>query len=281
MQILAEELDMDFNNLMAYLAKDSDGTLKDENDTHWKIIKKKVPYDKGKNIELRLSEEKLRGVYLEEDSQREYPYKTLASQLIGFIMGDTSWGIESYYNSEMTGTPGRIFRTYEANNSVVTRDIEPIKGNDIISTIDLTIQQFAEEIVKKTYTDATPKNTPISTSITVINPKTGEVLAMAQYPNFDLNEPLNISLLENAEYKQNFEKLSDDDKMKERNSIWKNFSISDTFEPGSTFKPLVVAAALEEGVITMKDTFNCEGYKIIAGNRVRCHKRDGHGVIDV
>lgn len=281
MQILAEELDMDFNNLMAYLAKDSDGTLKDENDTHWKIIKKKVPYDKGKNIELRLSEEKLSGVYLEEDSQREYPYKTLASQLIGFIMGDTSWGIESYYNSEMTGTPGRIFRTYEANNSVVTRDIEPIKGNDIISTIDLTIQQFAEEIVKKTYTDATPKNTPISTSITVINPKTGEVLAMAQYPNFDLNEPLNISLLENDEYKQNFEKLSDDDKMKERNSIWKNFSISDTFEPGSTFKPLVVAAALEEGVISMKDTFYCEGYKIIAGNKIRCHKRDGHGVVDV
>ncbi|MDE6182014.1 MAG: PASTA domain-containing protein, partial [Eubacteriales bacterium] len=281
MQILSEELEIDLNTLMGYLAKDSDGTLKDENDTHWKIIKKKVPYEKGKNLEERLSKEKLKGVYLEEDSQREYPHKSTASHMIGFIMGDTSWGLESYYNSEMTGTPGRIFRTYEMNNSVVTRDIAPIKGNDIVTTLDLTIQQFAEDIVEKTYKEATPDHTPISTSMIVINPKTGEILAMAQYPNYDLNDPLNISLLENEEYKANFEKLSEEDQMKERNSVWKNFSVSDTFEPGSTFKAMLVAAALEEGVITMNDTFYCEGYRMIGGHKIRCHHRSGHGKVNV
>lgn len=281
MQILSEELELDLNNLMGYLAKDSDGTLKDENDTHWKIIKKKVSYEKGKGLEARLSEEKLKGVYLEEDSQREYPHKSVAAHMIGFIMGDSSWGLESYYNSEMTGTPGRIFRTYEVNNSVVTRDITPIKGNDIVTTIDLTIQQFAEDIVKKAYLDAMPEHTPVTTSMIVTNPKTGEILAMAQYPNYDLNDPLNISLLENAEYKANFEKLSDEDKMKERNSVWKNFAISDTFEPGSTFKAILVAAALEEGAISMNDTFYCEGYRMIGGHKIRCHKRSGHGTVDV
>lgn len=281
MNILSSELGIEISNLMKYIEKNQDGSLKPENDTHWKIIKKKVPYEQGKNLENTLKKEKLRGVYLEEDSQREYPFNTIASHMIGFIMGDTSWGLESYYNSEMLGVPGRIFRTYEADNSILTKDVPPIKGNDIITTIDLTIQQFAEEIVKKTYMQASPKHTPLSTSMIVINPFTGEILAMAQYPNFNLNQPLNISLLENSEYKSQFDKLSEEDKMKQRNLIWKNFSISDTFEPGSTFKPLVVAAALEEGVISINDTFYCEGYRMIGGHKIRCHKRSGHGQVTV
>lgn len=281
MKILAEQLKIDLAELFKYLEKSPDGNLKPENNTHWKIIKKKLPYEEGKNLEKLLKKEKLRGVYLEEDSKREYPFNTVASHIVGFIMGDTSWGLESFYNSEMTGVPGRIFRTYEADNSVITRDIEPIKGNDIITTIDLTIQQFAEEIVKKTYLEISPEHTPSATSLTVINPSTGEILAMAQYPNYDLNNPLNISLLENPQYKAEFEKLSEEEKIKKRNEIWKNFAISDTLEPGSTFKPLVVASALEEGVISMNDTFYCEGYRMIGGHKIRCHKRSGHGQINV
>ncbi len=281
MELLSEQLDMDYTTLMAYIEPDEQGNLKEENDTHWKIIKKKISFEDGKALEKLLEEEKINGVYLEEDSQREYPHKNLAAQLIGFIMGDTMWGLESYYNSEMTGTPGRIYRTYEEDNSVVTRDIEPIKGNDIVTTIDLTIQEFAETIVEETYKEASPDYTPESVSLTVINPKTGEIIAMAQYPNFDLNNPLDFSLLEDASYAQNFESLTEDEQMEIRNSIWKNFTITDTYEPGSTFKAMLVAAALEEGVITLDDTFYCEGYRIIAGERVRCHERSGHGEITV
>lgn len=280
-QIVSESLDIEYAKLMAYFEPTSEGTLKAENDTHWKIIKKKIPFNVGKELEEKLKSEKLKGVYLEEDSERNYPNKNLASQTIGFIMGDTSWGLENSYNKEMTGIPGRIFRTYENNNYIITRDVEPVKGNNIVTTLDLTIQQFAEKIVENTYKEASPKHTPLSTSIIVMKPKTGEIVAMAQYPNFNLNSPNEISILEDIKNKTEFEKLPDEKKMTYRNNIWKNFSIVDTFEPGSTFKPIVIAAALEEGVINPNDTFYCEGHRTIAGKKVRCHIRAGHGQINV
>ncbi|WP_317367660.1 penicillin-binding transpeptidase domain-containing protein [uncultured Tyzzerella sp.] len=273
----AEILQMNVNDLNAYLIKDDKGKLKPENDTHWKIIKKKIPYDLGKKLE----EEKLIGVNLETDTQRNYPQKNSASQTIGFIMGDTRWGLEKVYDKQLTGTPGRIYRTYDGNSSVVTNDIQPIKGNDIVTTIDLTLQQYAEEIVENTYKSLSPTNTPESVSIILMNPKTGEILSMAQYPDFDLNNPNNISLLEDPVYKANFDKMSPEEQLKIRNSIWKNFAISDAFEPGSTFKAITVAAGLEEGAISKNETFYCSGGKQVADYFIRCHKRSGHGTLTV
>ena len=272
---VSEILQIDINELNAYLAKDENGKLKSENDTHWKIIKKKVSYDIGKKLEA----EKLTGVHLENDTQRTYPQNNTASQTIGFIMGDTSWGLENIYNEELTGTPGRIYRTYENNSSVVTNDIEPIKGNDIVTTLDLTLQQYAEEVVENTYKSISPEHTPENVSLILMNPKTGEILSMAQYPDFDLNNPNNISLLEDSAYKENFDKLTSEEQLEIKNSIWKNFSITDAFEPGSTFKAITVAAALEEGIISEDETFYCAGYKQVADYKIRCHKRDGHGTL--
>ena len=272
---VSEILQIDINELNAYLAKDENGKLKSENDTHWKIIKKKVSYDIGKKLEA----EKLTGVHLENDTQRNYPQNNTASQTIGFIMGDTSWGLENIYNEELTGTPGRIYRTYENNSSVVTNDIEPIKGNDIVTTLDLTLQQYAEEVVENTYKSISPEHTPENVSLILMNPKTGEILSMAQYPDFDLNNPNNISLLEDSTYKENFDKLISEEQLEIKNSIWKNFAITDAFEPGSTFKAITVAAALEEGIISEDETFYCAGYKQVADYKIRCHKRDGHGTL--
>ena len=272
---VSEILQIDINELNSYLAKDENGKLKSENDTHWKIIKKKVSYDIGKKLEA----EKLTGVHLENDTQRNYPQNNTASQTIGFIMGDTSWGLENIYNEELTGTPGRIYRTYENNSSVVTNDIEPIKGNDIVTTLDLTLQQYAEEVVENTYKSISPEHTPENVSLILMNPKTGEILSMAQYPDFDLNNPNNISLLEDSTYKENFDKLISEEQLEIKNSIRKNFAITDAFEPGSTFKAITVAAALEEGIISEDETFYCAGYKQVADYKIRCHKRDGHGTL--
>ena len=274
---VSEILQMDINELNGYLIKDANGKLKPENDTHWKIIKKKISYDLGKKLEA----EKLIGIHLETDTQRNYPQNNLAAQTIGFIMGDTSWGLEKTYNEELTGTPGRIYRTYESNSSVVTNDIDPIKGHDIVTTLDSTLQQYAEDIVKNTYKSLSPTYTPENVSLILMNPKTGEILSMAQYPDFNLNDPNNISLLEDPNFKNTFDKMSSEEQLKIKNSIWKNFSITDAFEPGSTFKAMTVAAALEEGLISENETFYCSGSKKIANYTIRCHKRSGHGTISL
>lgn len=272
---VSEILQIDINQLNGYLVKGADGKLLPENDTHWKIIKKKIPYDLGKQLEA----ENLTGVNLEADTQRNYPQNNTAAQTIGFVMGDTSWGLERIYNEQLTGTPGRIYRTYEGNQTVVTNDIQPIKGNDIVTTLDLTLQQYAEDIVENEYKKLSPTYTPNSVSLILMNPKTGEILAMAQYPDFNLNNPSEISLLEDATYKANFEKLPEEEQLKIKNSVWKNFAITDAFEPGSTFKAITVAAGLEEGIISENETFYCAGYKQVADYKIRCHKRDGHGTL--
>lgn len=272
---VSEILQIDINELNAYFVKDNNGKLKSENDTHWKIIKKKISYDLGKKLEA----EKLIGVNLETDTQRNYPQNNAAAQTIGFIMGDTKWGLERTYNKQLTGTPGRIYRTYDGNSSVVTNDIEPIKGNDIVTTLDLTLQQYAEEVVENTYKSLSPDYTPENVSLILMNPKTGEILSMAQYPDFDLNNPNNISLLEDPTYKANFDKMSQEEQLKIKNSIWKNFAITDAFEPGSTFKAITVASALEEELISENETFYCSGGKQVADYYIRCHKRDGHGTL--
>jgi stage V sporulation protein D (sporulation-specific penicillin-binding protein) len=254
-----------------YVAKNEDGTLK--NDTSYLTIAKKIPYDKGKEInELSYS-----WLYGEQDTKRSYPYGTLASQVIGFIRGDTTTGLESYYNSEMTGTPGRVYRTYESDNSVMTQQVAPKKGNTLVTTLDVNMQQFADEACKEAYNAYNPE----FTSTIIMNPNTGEVYAMAQYPSFDCNDPMNLTDFSDQAKKTAFEAATEEDQLKMANKAWKNVAISETFEPGSIYKPIVVAMALEEGVISENDSFYCGGSKKYGGYEIHCHNRYGHGTLSL
>lgn len=264
-----ELLEIPMETLLSYTQVDGNGVP--AKDTNYLVIAKKVPFDVGKQIgELGYS-----WLYAEEDTKRSYPHNTLAAQLVGFVRGDSIWGLESYYNDEMTGVPGRTFRTYEANNTITTRQENPKKGNTLVTTLDQTIQQFAEKASKEAY-DA---YNPVNTSVVVMNPHTGEVLAMAQYPSFNLNDPLELTQLEKSEFKKQWDTLSSDKQLELANKSWKNFNISETFEPGSIYKPIVAAMALEEGVISENDTFFCPGVKSVAGYEIHCHKTSGHGTI--
>ena len=265
-------LGIDKSEIEACLVKDAEGNP--AKNTHYYVIAKKVDYEKGKAIEaLGLS-----WLYNETDTKRTYTNTTLAAQVLGFIRGDSYHGLESQYNDEMLGTPGRIFRTYESDGSVVTQVQEPIKGNTLITTLDSTIQQYADDACKEAYNSYNAEYT----STIVMNPNTGEVYAMSQYPSFNSNDPMDLTDFEShPEVKENWNDMSDEERSVYANKAWKNFNISETFEPGSIYKPIVVAMALEEGIITPTTTFVCNGGKQVADYYIKCHKTSGHGTLDV
>ena len=239
--------------------------------THWKYLVKGVE----RSVKEKLEKEKLLGVYFEQTSKRSYPLKTLACHLIGF---NNTWGLEGYYNAEMTGIPGRSFILYQGADTVTYQDYAAEDGNTIVTTLDYTIQQYAEEAVAETMAQWPSQNV----AAIVMNPNTGEIYAMAAADTFDLNDPDEPLALETDEsFQETWNAMTDEEKSEYLNSTWKNFCISDTYEPGSVFKPLVVAAALEEGVITKNSTFTCNGKITVADRDIRCSNRSGHGTIDV
>lgn len=257
--------------IRSYVALDAN--KKPAKDTHYFILAKKVPISVGRKI----NDLNCNWLYAEQDTKRSYPHGTLAAQVIGFTRGEASWGIESVYNDDMTGIPGRTFRTYERNGSIVTQRENPVKGNKLVTTLDANIQQFAEDVCKTAYDAYDPEYTD---SI-VMNPKTGEIYAMAQYPSFDLNDPMKLTDLGKTNISSTWDKMTDKQKNDLANKAWKNFAITDTFEPGSIYKPIVVAMALEEGVIKSTDSFYCGGVKKIADYEIHCHNRNGHGTLSL
>ncbi len=267
----AEILGISVETLESYVALDSEGNPAENR--HYLIIAKDVPYETGKTI----NSWGYSWLYGEQDTKRSYPYNSLAAQVIGFVRGDASWGLEKYYNTYMLGIPGRTFRTYEADGSIVTQRENPVKGNKVVTTIDAHLQNYADEACREAYDAYEPEYA----SAIITNPQTGEIYAMSQYPTFDLNNPMNISSLEDAEDKKEFEEMSEEDRNDLLNRTWKNYNITETFEPGSIYKPIVVAMALEEGLITMNDTFVCGGYKKVADEEIPCHATGGHGPLDV
>ncbi len=266
-----EMLDIPISELEAYIAIGADG--KPAKDTSYLKIAENIPYETGKAInDLGYS-----WLYGEEDTFRSYPQGQLAAQVVGFIRGDSSWGLESYYNDVMTGTEGRRFRTYEADNTITTQQENPIAGNSLVTTLDQTMQQYAEDACKSAYLEYNPENV----SSIIMNPSTGEIYAMAQYPTFDCNNPMALTDLTDKNLSEQWDDMTDDEKYTLAMKAWKNFNITETFEPGSIYKPILVAMALEEGVITPESTFNCTGVKVVADYEVHCHETGGHGVLDV
>ncbi len=271
---LSEALNLDALELKRYVSINPEtGELYKNN--HWTVLAKKVPRETAEA----LMEQNLKGVVYEKDSERRYPLNALAANVLGFVRGDTKWGLESTYDSYMSGTPGRSFITYDGDGNVITQEIKPIDGKTVVTTIDYTMQQFAQQIA----TDAMIEQGAQNSAVTIMNPKTGEILAMAQGSQFNPNDPSTpYPILQgNEEFKQLWEAYSDEERMNYLNSVWNNFCVASTYEPGSVFKPITVAMALEEGVISLEDTYYCSGVKTVYDYDIRCWKRDGHGRLDV
>lgn len=214
----------------------------------------------------------LSGVKVDEDYKRYYPYDTLASKVLGFTGGDNQGiiGLEVKYDDYLQGTNGKILtltdaRGVEIENAGESR-LDPVDGNNLVISIDYNIQMYAEQVATKVMEQKQADHV----SILIMNPQNGEIYAMANVPEFNLNEPFVL----------NYDAGTDMDAAKKQellNQMWRNPCINDTYEPGSTFKIITASAALEQGVVTLNDNFFCPGYKIVEDRRIRCHKAGGHG----
>lgn len=214
----------------------------------------------------------LSGVKVDEDYKRYYPYGTLASKVLGFTGADNQGilGLEVKYDEYLQGTNGKILtltdaRGIEIENAGESR-LEPVNGYDLCLSLDRNIQMYCEQAAKKVCT----KKSADSVSVIVMNPQNGELMAMVNYPEFDLNDPFTLA-------GDTGKTVSAEEKQDLLNKMWRNQCISDTYEPGSTFKIITAAAALEEGVVKLDDTFYCPGYKIVEDRRIRCARTTGHG----
>ena len=212
------------------------------------------------------------GVKVDEDYKREYPFDDLASKVLGFTGGDNQGiiGLETVYDKYLQGTDGTILTTTDARgvevDNIGEERIEPVAGNNLRLSLDSNIQLFASQAAEK----EKKKKEADSVSILVMNPKNGEILAMVDYPEFNLNEPFVLT-----EPYREYE--GTDEEQEYLNQMWRNHCINDTYEPGSTFKIITSAAALEEGVVSLEDRFHCPGYIVVEDRRIRCHKTTGHG----
>lgn len=216
----------------------------------------------------------LSGIKVDEDYKRYYPLDTMASTVLGFTGADNQGilGLEVKYDSYLQGTSGKILtltdaRGIEIENAGETR-LEPVNGYDLYISMDSNIQQYCEQAAEKAYI----KKQADEVSVIVMNPQNGELMAMVNYPEFNLNEPFTLIEEMGADGTE-----SADKKQELLNRMWRNPCISDTYEPGSTFKIITAAAALEEGVVSLTDQFYCPGYKLVEDRRIRCAKTSGHG----
>lgn len=229
-------------------------------------IKSNVP----KSVADEIREAGLDGVKVDEDYKRYYPFGTLASKVLGFAGADNQGilGIESRYDDVLKGTDGKIltltdYQGIEIENAAETR-VEPVNGNDLYLSVDYNVQCYVQQASKKVLKAKKAKRV----SVILMNPQNGEIYALVSLPEYDLNEPFVLTKAYEAEGKNQNDKLND---------MWRNPVISDSYEPGSTFKIITATAALEERKVTLQDSFFCPGFKIVEDRKIRCHKTQGHG----
>ena len=223
----------------------------------------------GKNIE---------GVWFEDSYIRKYPLGTFACDTVGFASANNGGelGIESQYDDELTGTNGTTYSYVDEGLEVTETKKAAVDGNNIVTTIDYNVQSVIEQCIKEYNEEKPSKNT----AVVVADPSNGEILGMASYPTFDLNKPRDISGLYTDEQ---IATMTDDDYKNALYLLWTNYCVSESYEPGSTFKPVTVASALEEGVVKDGDTYVCNGYEMIGPDRLKCHvySSGGHGTLTV
>ncbi|GFI37059.1 penicillin-binding transpeptidase domain-containing protein [Lachnospiraceae bacterium 50-23] len=217
----------------------------------------------------------LDGVKVDEDFKRYYPYHELASKVLGFTGGDNQGivGLEVKYEEYLKGKNGTILTTTDARgvelDGVAEGRVEPVAGNTLQISLDYNIQMYAQQMAEKVMEEKQADKV----AILLMNPKNGEILAMVNVPEFDLNEPFTLGI-------EGEDVMDPEKKQDALNQMWRNGCINDTYEPGSTFKIITASACLEEGVVKLNDSFNCPGYKIVEDRKIRCHKVGGHGAED-
>lgn len=258
-EILARELDLEEDYVRKRVEK------------YTAIEKIKSNVDKAVGDAIRAYQ--LDGVKVDEDYKRYYPFNSLASKVLGFTGGDNQGivGLEVKYDEYLQGEPGTILTVTDARGVEVTKEgedrVEPVNGDDLHISLDVNIEQYATQLANQVLAAKEAE----SVSILVMKPDNGEILAMVNVPEFNLNEPFTLPEGTAAEG------LSGKEKQDLLNQMWRNGCINDTYEPGSIFKIITAAAGLEEGVVTMEDTFSCPGYIMVEDRKIRCHKTSGHG----
>lgn len=265
-----------------------DSLIEDSPDSRYSVLVKGIDYETAQKFnEIDEDDENypdVQGIWLEDDYQRTYPYSTLASDVLGFTVDGNvgNGGIEGYYNSTLNGTDGREYGYLDSGSSVERTVKESVNGKTVVSTIDLQVQSVVEKYIQQfndeRKNNATPGEGSKNTAVMVMNPQNGEILAEASYPNFDLNNPRDLTKYYTQE---ELDAMSDEETLNALNNLWKNFCVTDTYEPGSTIKPFTVAAALETGALTGDETFYCGGSLHIGDYDIHCINRDGHGTLTV
>lgn len=265
-----------------------DELIENKPNSRYSILAKGVDYATAKKFRQIDNDDEqypdVHGIWLEDDYQRTYPYSTLASDVLGFTVDGNvgNGGLEGYYNTTLNGTDGREYGYLDSESSVEQTVKEPVNGKTVVSTIDVQVQSVVEKYIQQFNDERKNKATQgegsKNTAVIVMNPQNGEILAEASYPNYDLNNPRDLTKYYSQEQ---IDAMSDEEKLDTLNSLWKNFCVSDTYEPGSTAKPFTVAAALETGAITGDETFYCGGSLHIGDYDIHCINRDGHGTLTV
>lgn len=260
---LADIFNLDYETVLKKVSKNSS----------IETIVKKVDKEDADKLRIWMQENNIsKGINIDEDSKRYYPYSTLAANVIGFTGSDNQGldGIESKYDNILKGKQGKILKLTDATGSNMEKEgedyIAAVNGNDIVLSIDMTVQSIAEKYLTEACIDNVCTD---GGNVIIMNPKTGDVLALASYPSYDLNSPYSIN---SSELQSTWETMTSSEKSASLQQMWRNKAISDTYEPGSTFKLVTASASIEEGIVTDIDKvdFACTGSITIAGVRIKC-----------
>ncbi len=259
--------------------------LDDSPESRYIVMAKELDYDTVKAYQNFMDSEDesdkeksayVKGIWFEEEYLRKYPYDSLAADLIGFTVkgNEGTWGIEGYYNDMLNGTDGREYGYLSEESDFERTTVGAVNGYNVVSTIDLNIQRIVEKYITKLNNERGSENT----GVIVANPNTGEILAMASAPTFNLNDPRDLSTYFTED---EIEAMSDEEIVNFYNKVWRNFCVSDTFEAGSTIKPLTIGAALDEHKVSTEDSFFCDGGEDLfdgsGTQHIACHNTYGHG----
>ena len=260
------------------------GLIEEKPSSRYEILKKNVDYNTARKFqEIDKDDEKypnVKGIWMEEDYIRTYPYETLACDVIGFTSDGNvgTNGIEASYNSILNGTDGREYGYQDESASLERTVKEPESGNTVVSTIDLQVQSVVEKYVlefnEEHKNQARTGEGSANTAVMVMNPQNGEILAEASYPNYDLNNPRDLTKYYTE---KEIDAMDSEGKSEALNTLWNNFCVNQVYEPGSTFKPFTVSAGLELGKLTGDETYYCGGKLHVGDYDIHCNNRNGHG----
>uniref|UniRef100_UPI003FEE8657 peptidoglycan D,D-transpeptidase FtsI family protein n=1 Tax=Lachnospira sp. TaxID=2049031 RepID=UPI003FEE8657 len=259
---------------------DLESILATKSTSQYEKLLKELTKDEISEFESRVEDTKnnpyIKGVWFEDSYIRKYPFSTLAADVIGFASAANGGelGLENYYDEELSGTDGISYSYVGENLDVETQEKKAEDGYNLVTTIDYKVQSIIENKIKELNAERPSK----STAVIAMNPKTGEILAMASYPTFNLNNPRDLSGVYTQE---ELSTMTDIEMTNAMYALWSNYCVSTIYEPGSTFKPFTVAEGLEEGVIHDGDTFYCGGFMEVSGSIINCHEHSGHGTVTV